>query len=92
MSRTYKSGDYLKMDPSRDVLPESPLVHNRLLVLCIDRDDDIGSKGGVATPIIGKEPCINAGIRLDSRGPRRCRCQRDIWSNKNISRSAGKGL
>lgn len=69
MSRTYKSGDYLKMDPSRDVLPKSPLIHNRILVLCIDRDDDIGSKGGVATPIIGKEPCINAGISLALEDP-----------------------
>jgi len=69
MSRRYKSGDYLKMDPGRDVLPKSPLINNRILVLCIDRDDDIGSKGGVATPIIGKEQCIKAGISLALEDP-----------------------
>jgi putative membrane protein len=69
MSRTYKSGDYLKMDPGRDILPKSPLINNRILVLCIDRDDDIGSKGGVATPIIGKEQCIKAGISLALEDP-----------------------
>jgi hypothetical protein len=26
--------------------------HNKILVLCIDRDDDIGSKGSIETPIV----------------------------------------
>ncbi len=69
MSKAYKSGDYQKMESGRDAIPDSPLVHNRILVLCIDRDDDIGSKGGVATPIIGKESCINAGISLALEDP-----------------------
>ncbi|MGA9844075.1 MAG: DUF373 family protein [Nitrososphaeraceae archaeon] len=57
------------MDFSRDMASKSPLIHNRILVLCIDRDDDIGSKGGVKTPIIGKESCIDAGIRLALEDP-----------------------
>ena len=32
----------------------------KVIVFCIDRDDDIGIKGGLETPIIGKELCINA--------------------------------
>ena len=91
MSRTYKSGDYLKMDPS-NVLPKSPLIHNRILVLCIDRDDDIGSKGGVATPIIGKEPCINAGISLTIEDPEDADANAIFGAIKVHSRSAGKGL
>jgi putative membrane protein len=43
--------------------------HNRILVLCIDRDDDIGSKGGIETPIVGRDHCINAGIRLAIEDP-----------------------
>ncbi|TLX69746.1 MAG: DUF373 family protein, partial [Thaumarchaeota archaeon] len=27
---------------------------NRLLVICVDRDDDIGKKAGVTTPIVGR--------------------------------------
>lgn len=69
MSRTYKSLDDLKIESSQDLNIRSRLVHNRILVLCIDRDDDIGSKGGVATPIIGKESCINAGTRLALEDP-----------------------
>jgi putative membrane protein len=39
------------------------------LVLCIDRDDDIGSKGGIDTPIVGRDACINAGTRLALEDP-----------------------
>src|ERR671927_1634687 len=44
-------------------------THNRVLVLCIDRDDDIGSKGGIETPIVGRDACINAGMRLAIEDP-----------------------
>src|SRR6476469_5505884 len=44
-------------------------THHRILVLCIDRDDDIGSKGGIETPILGRDSCINAGIRLAIEDP-----------------------
>lgn len=40
-----------------------------ILVLCIDRDDDIGSKGGIKTPIVGKDNCIHAGIKLAIEDP-----------------------
>jgi putative membrane protein len=43
--------------------------HDKVLVLCIDRDDDIGSKGGVKTPILGKDHCIDAGLRLAIEDP-----------------------
>jgi putative membrane protein len=39
-------------------------AHSKVLVLCIDRDDDIGSKGGIETPVLGRNSCINAGTRL----------------------------
>src|SRR6188508_1456039 len=41
----------------------------KVIVFCIDRDDDIGIKGGLETPIIGKELCINAGTRLAIEDP-----------------------
>ncbi|SRR5579884_1323640 len=43
--------------------------HSKILVLCIDRDDDIGSKGGIETPIVGRDSCINAGTRLAIEDP-----------------------
>ncbi|HYA83330.1 MAG TPA: DUF373 family protein [Candidatus Bathyarchaeia archaeon] len=44
-------------------------TYSRILVLCVDRDDDIGSKGGIETPVVGRDPCINAGVRLAIEDP-----------------------
>ncbi len=41
----------------------------RKLVLCIDRDDDIGTKTGLATPIIGRKSMLNAAVKLGLRDP-----------------------
>ncbi|GIU72093.1 MAG: membrane protein [Candidatus Nitrosocaldaceae archaeon] len=43
--------------------------NKNLLVICIDRDDDIGSKGGIKTPVIGRDSCINAGVNLAVMDP-----------------------
>lgn len=40
-----------------------------LLVLCIDRDDDIGVKTGLLTPIVGRDKCIVAATRLALADP-----------------------
>ncbi|MEM2875665.1 MAG: DUF373 family protein [Candidatus Bathyarchaeia archaeon] len=40
-----------------------------LLVLCVDRDDDVGSKANVSTPIFGKEAVVKAAIQLISVDP-----------------------
>jgi len=36
----------------------------KILVLNVDRDDDIGIKAGVSTPLLGKEPIIKAAEKL----------------------------
>src|SRR5438093_959562 len=50
-------------------LSRAAATHSRILVLCVDRDDDIGSKGGMETPVVGRDPCINAGVRLAIEDP-----------------------
>jgi putative membrane protein len=42
---------------------------SRLLVICVDRDDDIGAKAGVVTPVIGRNACIDAAQRLALEDP-----------------------
>jgi len=37
---------------------------NKLLVICIDRDDDLGRKTGISTPVVGRNACIEAAQRL----------------------------
>jgi len=41
----------------------------RTLVLCVDRDDDLGVKAGIKTPIIGREENINAAVNLALKDP-----------------------
>jgi len=42
---------------------------NKLLVICVDRDNDIGEKAGIITPVIGRDACINAAQRLALEDP-----------------------
>ena len=42
---------------------------SKLLVICVDRDDDVGKKGGIATPVVGRDECINAAQRLALEDP-----------------------
>ncbi len=39
------------------------------LVLCVDRDDDLGSKAKVDTPVVGREAAVAAGTRLALSDP-----------------------
>ncbi|MDA4111836.1 MAG: DUF373 family protein [Thaumarchaeota archaeon] len=42
---------------------------SRTLLICIDRDDDVGVKAGVKTPIIGRDACIAAATKLSITDP-----------------------
>jgi len=41
----------------------------RILVLCVDRDDDLGVKGGIKTPVLGRKENIKAATALILRDP-----------------------
>ena len=51
---------------ARDI--ESTAV-SKLLVICVDRDDDVGRKTGITTPVVGRDSCINAAQRLALEDP-----------------------
>jgi putative membrane protein len=40
-----------------------------ILVICIDKDDDIGVKAGVKSPVIGRPACLDAAARLGTADP-----------------------
>jgi len=42
---------------------------NRLLVICVDRDNDVGEKTGIITPVVGRDSCIEAAQRLALEDP-----------------------
>ena len=41
----------------------------RTLVLCVDRDDDIGYKGKVESPVLGRPACLQAAYALALADP-----------------------
>ena len=42
---------------------------SKLLVICVDRDNDVGEKAGINTPVIGRDACIEAAQRLALEDP-----------------------
>lgn len=41
----------------------------RILVLCVDRDDDLGAKAEIKTPVIGRDMNLNAAVALALKDP-----------------------
>lgn len=46
-----------------------PEPKERYLVLCVDRDDDLGKKTGVATPVLGRQAVVDAATKLGLADP-----------------------
>ena len=65
--------------------------YNKIIIICIDRDDDIGTKGGLETPIIGKDLCIQAGIRLAINDPEDSDCNAIFGAVKSYEEFRTKG-
>ncbi|HJJ99596.1 MAG TPA: DUF373 family protein, partial [Methanocorpusculum sp.] len=45
------------------------MTTERTLVLSVDRDDDIGYKAGVTSPVVGRDACLEAATRLGLADP-----------------------
>ncbi len=43
---------------------EEKIEQKRILILCVDRDDDLGTKAKVKTPVLGREGNLNAAVAL----------------------------
>ena len=52
------------MAESRELTPLE-----KILIICVDRDDDLGSKGDVRTPLIGRKAVLRAAVRLAIKDP-----------------------
>lgn len=65
--------------------------YSKVIIICIDRDDDIGIKAGIETPIIGKESCVNAGIKLAIEDPEDSDCNAIFGAVKSYEEFKMKG-
>ncbi len=63
----------------------------KILIICIDRDDDIGIKSGIETPVIGKDQCIEAGTRLAIEDPEDSDCNAIFGAIKSYEEFRTKG-
>ncbi len=41
----------------------------KTLIICIDRDDDLGTKTGIQAPVIGRKDCLRAAVALILKDP-----------------------
>ncbi len=67
------------------------LVTSRLLVICVDRDDDVGEKAGVATPVVGRNACIEAAQKLALEDPEDADANSIFYAIKTYEDLARKG-
>ncbi len=68
-----RSGPTPRHDPSgrrrRDRTPGAGDVTKRTLILCVDRDDDVGHKTGIDGPVVGRDAVLEAAKRLALADP-----------------------
>lgn len=69
---------------------ETPLT-SRLLVICVDRDNDVGDKAGVTTPVIGRNACIEAAQKLALEDPEDADANSIFFAIKTYEDLARKG-
>ena len=62
---------YMRMSQSVKNVSEEVKAANasRILVICVDRDDDVGQKAGIKTPAVGRDACLEAAQRLALEDP-----------------------
>lgn len=62
------------------------------LVLCVDRDDDIGTKTGIETPIVGRDSVILAATKLSLADPEEADANAMFAAVKEYDRMIAQGI
>lgn len=50
-------------------MPAKPIKNKDILVICVDRDNDLGVKAGISGPIVGKQANAEAAAALGMKDP-----------------------
>lgn len=53
----------------KETTEKAQVAENKLLVVCVDRDNDVGDKANIQTPVLGRDACIEAAQRLALEDP-----------------------
>ena len=66
-------------------------IANKLLVICVDRDNDVGEKAGIVTPVVGRDACIEAAQRLALEDPENADSNSIFYAIKTYEDLTSKG-
>jgi putative membrane protein len=64
---------------------------SKLLIICVDRDNDVGLKTGIETPIMGKQACIDAATKLALADPEEADANTIFAAIKEFEELTSKG-
>lgn len=62
------------------------------LVLCVDKDDDIGTKAGIETPVVGRDSVILAATKLSLADPEEADANAMFAAVKEYDRMIAQGI
>jgi putative membrane protein len=57
------------MSPDTFQMDTVSQTKSKMLIICVDRDNDVGLKTGISTPVVGKEACLDAATKLALADP-----------------------
>jgi putative membrane protein len=77
-------------DSNLEKIVQEPIT-SRLLVICVDRDNDVGDKAGITTPVIGRNACIEAAQKLALEDPEDADANSIFFAVKTYEDLARKG-
>jgi putative membrane protein len=64
---------------------------SKTLIVCIDRDNDVGVRTGIQTPVVGKDACLNAATKLALSDPEEADANAIFAAIKEYDQLLGKG-
>ncbi|MEM3573097.1 MAG: DUF373 family protein [Nitrososphaeria archaeon] len=67
-------------------------VQERVLVLCVDRDNDLYQKTGIISPVVGREECLRAAENLAIADPEEADANAIFAAIKEYDNLTSKGL
>src|SRR6185437_4660605 len=92
MPRSDQFNDKINFSNKKNTKLRSYQGYNKIIIICIDRDDDIGIKCEVETPVIGKDLCSEAGLKLAIEDPEDSDCNAIFGAIKSYEDFRSKGF
>jgi putative membrane protein len=86
--------DATKLVSPSAVVERSTMSRERsgMLIICIDRDNDVGLKTGIETPIVGRTACLEAATKLALADPEEADANTIFAAVKEYEELISKGI